>query len=105
MNTLMNINKLLEDISIRHACKNVGKYIVDVEKAVGIKLVPAGDDSLEFTWSKDFEWYTDASDASDDILDYFRQRQRPKMFTVKDHGVSGHYRLSFTFKFHPENAV
>ena len=100
----MDINRLLEDISIRHACKNVGKYIADVEKAVGIKLVPAGDDSLEFTWSKDFEWYTDASDAKDEILYYFR-RQQPKMFSVKDREISGHYKLSFTFKFHPENAV
>ena len=100
----MNINRLLEDISIRHACKNVSKYIADVEKSVGIKLVPAGDDGLEFTWSKAFEWYTDASDVRDDILDYFR-RQKPKMFSVKDHEISGHYKLSFIFKFHPENAV
>ena len=64
----------------------------------------ADSSSLEFTWSKDFEWYTDASDTRDDILDYFKQ-QRPKMFTVKDHRMSGHYKLYFRFKFHPENAV
>lgn len=100
----MDINRLLEDISIRHACKNVNKYLADVEKAVGIKLEPADNNSLEFTWSKDFEWYTDASEASDDILDYFR-RQKPKMFTIKDHIMLGHYKLYFLFKFHPENAV
>ena len=100
----MNISRLLEDISIRHACKNVSKYVADIEKAVGIKLVPPGDDSLEFTWSKYFEWYTDASDTRDDILDYFA-RQKPMMFTVKDHRMSGHYKLYFTFKSHPENAV
>jgi hypothetical protein len=99
----MNINHLLKDISIRHACKNVSKYLADVEKAIGIKLVPADSSSLEFTWSKDFEWYTDASDVKDDILDYFK-RQKPKMFSVKGE-LSGHYKLYFTFKFHPENAV
>lgn len=100
----MNINKLLEDISIRHACKNVSKYIADVEKAVGIKLVPAGGDSLEFTWSKDFQWYTDASDAKDVILNCFK-RQQLKMFSIEDFDISGHHRLSFTFRFHPENAL
>ena len=101
----MDINRLLEDISIRHACKNVSKYIADVEKAVGIKLVPAGGDGLEFIWSKDFQWYTDASDEKDRILYYFRRQQPKKLFSVKDREISGHYRLSFTFKFHPENAV
>lgn len=101
---LMNINHLLYDISVRHACKNVSKYIADVEKAVGIKLEPTDNDSLKFVWSKNFEWYSDAMDAKDDILEYFR-RQKPKMFTVKDHNLSGHYKLFFTFKFHPENAV
>lgn len=100
----MDINHLLKDISVRHACKNVSKYLADVEQAIGIKLVPAGDGSLEFTWSKDFEWYSDAEDANDIILDYFKQ-QKPRMFTIKDHGLSGHYRLYFLFKFHPENAV
>jgi hypothetical protein len=98
----MNINHLLEDISIRHACKNVSKYIADVEKAVGIKLEPADDDSLEFTWSKNFEWYSDAMDAKDNILEYIGHQ---KMFSVKDREISGHYKLSFTFKFHPENEV
>ena len=49
-----NIDNLLKDISIRYAIKNVDKYIADVEKAIGIKLVPANN-SLEFTWSEDFE--------------------------------------------------
>lgn len=104
MNMLMDINHLLKDISIRHACKNVSKYLADVEKSVGIKLVPANSGNLEFTWAKDFEWYSDALDAKDDILDYFR-RQKPKMFTVKDYSMSGHYKLFFRFTFHPENAV
>ena len=50
-----NIDNLLKDIAIRHASKNVDKYVADVEKAIGIKLVPADNNSLEFTWSKDFE--------------------------------------------------
>ena len=58
-----NIDNLLKDISIRHACKNVDKYIADVEKAIGIKLVPANNNSLEFTWSKDFEWFANVRDA------------------------------------------
>ena len=101
----MNINRLLEDISVRHACKNVSKYLANVEQAVGIVLVPADDDSLEFTWSKDFEWYSDASDANDVILEYIGHQ---KMFSVKDYNLSGHshhYKLYFLFKFHPENAV
>ena len=85
----MDINRLLEDISIRHACKNVSKYVADIEKAVGIKLVPAGDDGLE----------------KDRILYYFRRQQPKMLFSVKDREISGHYRLSITFKFHPENAV
>ena len=34
-----NIDNLLKDISIRHASKNVDKYVADVEKAIGIKIV------------------------------------------------------------------
>ena len=101
----MNINRLLEDISIRHARKNVSKYAADVEKAVGIKLAPADDNSLEFTWSRNFQWYADASDAKEIILSYFKRKQQPKMFTVEEYSMSGHYRLYFRFKFHPENAV
>lgn len=100
----MDINHLLEDISIRHACKNVSKYLADIEKAIGIKLVPTDDNGLEFVWSKDFEWRSDARDTRDAILDYFA-RQKPMMFTVKDHSMTGHHKLYFTFKFHPENAV
>ncbi len=98
----MNINQLLEDICIRHACKNVGEYVAELEKSLGIKLKSIG--SFEFTWSKDFQWYTDASDAKGIILSYFK-RQQSKMFSVEDYDISGHHRLSFTFKFHPENAV
>ena len=57
-----NIDNLLKDISIRHACKNVDKYVADVEKAIGIKLVPANN-SLEFTWSEDFELFANVRDA------------------------------------------
>ena len=58
-----NIDNLLKDISIRHACKNVDKYIVDVEEAIGIKLVQVNNNSLEFTWSKDFECFANVRDA------------------------------------------
>ena len=57
-----NIDNLLKDISIRHASKNVDKYVADVEEAIGIKLVPANN-SLESTWSKDFEWFANVRDA------------------------------------------
>ena len=51
-----NIDNLLKDIAIRHASKNVDKYVADVEEAIGIKLVRVNNNnSLEFTWSKDFE--------------------------------------------------
>lgn len=102
---LMNINHLLEDISIRHARKNVGKYTADIEKAVGIKLEPTDNNSLKFVWSKNFEWYTDASDAKDNILEYIGHQ---KMFSIEDYNLSGqsyHYMLYFMFKFHPENAL
>lgn len=58
-----NIDNLLKDISIRHASKNVDKYIADVEKAIGIKLIPIDGNNLEFTWSKDFEWFANVRDA------------------------------------------
>ena len=58
-----NIDNLLKDISIRHACKNVDKYIADVEKAIGIKLVRVNNNGLEFTWSKDFECFANVRDA------------------------------------------
>ena len=58
-----NIDNLLKDISIRHACKNVDKYIADVEEAIGIKLVRVNNNSLEFTWSKDFECFANVRDA------------------------------------------
>ena len=59
-----NIDNLLKDISIRHACKNVDKYIADVEKAIGIKLVRVNNNNgLEFTWSKDFECFANVRDA------------------------------------------
>ena len=58
-----NIDNLLKDISIRHASKNVDKYVVDIEKAIGIKLVPADNNSLEFTWSKGFELFANVRDA------------------------------------------
>ena len=57
-----NIDNLIKDISIRHACKNVDKYIADVEEAIGIKLVRVNN-SLEFTWSKDFECFANVRDA------------------------------------------
>ena len=101
-----DINKLLEDISIRHACKHVSKYIADLENAVGIKL-KFGCQKHEFTWSKDFQWYTDVLDTKDNILDYFKQ-QKSKIFSIEDYNMSGqshHYKLYFLFKFHPENAV
>ena len=58
-----NIDNLLKDISIRHACKNVDKYVADVEKAIGIRLVPVDGNSLEFTWSEDFELFANVRDA------------------------------------------
>ena len=58
-----NIDNLLKDISIRHACKNVDKYIADVEEAICIKLVRVNNNSLEFTWSKDFECFANVRDA------------------------------------------
>ena len=58
-----NIDNLLKDISIRHASKNVDKYIADVEEAIGIKLVRVNNNSLEFTWSKDFECFANVRDA------------------------------------------
>lgn len=106
MNSNSSINRLLKDICIRHACKNVSKYLADIDQAVGIKLKPAENSSLEFTWSKVFEWYSDAVDKRDDILSYFKL-QKPKMFSIIDYGLTlgCHYKLSFSFMFHPENAI
>ena len=47
-----NIDNLIKAITIRYACKNIDKYVAEVKKAIGIKLVLEDSDSLEFTWSK-----------------------------------------------------
>ena len=98
-----NIDNLIKAITIRYACKNIDKYVAEVKKAIGIKLVLEDSDSLEFTWSKDFEWYVDAVNTKYAILNYFNQ-QKQKIFSTIDYDIIGK-KLVFTFKFHPENAI
>ena len=98
-----NINNLIKAISIRYACKNIDKYVAEVKKAIGIKLVLEDRDSLEFTWSKDFEWYVDAVNTKYAILNYFN-KQKQKIFRIIDYDIIDR-KLFFTFRFHPENAI
>ena len=99
-----NINNLIKAISIRYACKNIDKYVAEVKKAIGIKLVVLEDrDSLEFTWSKDFEWYVDAVNTKYAILNYFN-KQKQKIFRIIDYDIIDR-KLVFTFRFHPENVI
>ena len=98
-----NIDNLIKAISIRYACKNIDKYVAEVKKAIGIKLVLEDSDSLEFTWSKDFEWYVDAVNTKYTILNYF-SKQKQNIFRIIDYDIIDR-KLVFTFRFHPENAI
>ena len=98
-----NINNLIKAISIRYACKNIDKYVAEVKKDIGIKLVLEDSDSLEFTWSKDFEWYVDAVNTKYAILNYFN-KQKQKIFRIIDYDIIDR-KLVFTFRFHPENVI
>ena len=104
-----NIDNLLKDIFVRHACKNLDKHVVDVEKAIGIKLVPVDGNNFEFTWSKDFDWFVDLKNAKCTILKNFKLLD-PKLFRIIDISSTidykmSCYRLVFIFKFYPENAI
>ena len=98
-----NIDNLIKAISIRYACKNIDKYIAEVKKDIGIKLVLEDSNSLEFTWSKDFEWYVDAVNTKYAILNYFN-KQKQKIFRIIDYDIIDR-KLVFTFRFHPENVI
>ena len=98
-----NIDNLIKAISIRYACKNIDKYVTEVKKDIGIKLVLEDSNSLEFTWSKDFEQYVDAVNTKYAILNYFN-KQKQKIFRIIDYDIID-CKLVFTFRFHPENAI
>ena len=101
-NTSMDINRLLEDISIRHACKNdnVNKYIAELEQSLDIKL-KLGCQKYVYYYAAQFVYHLDALDKRSFILEKVRHQ---KMFSVED--VDVHSRmLTVKFKFHPENAL
>lgn len=98
-----NIDNLIKAITIRYAYKNIDKYVAEVKKAIGIKLELEDSDSLEFTWSKDFEWHVDAVNTKYAILNYFN-KQKQKIFRIIDYDIIDR-KLVFTFRFHPENAI
>ena len=98
-----SIDNLIKAISIRYARKNIDKYVAEVKKAIGINLVLEDSNSLEFTWSKDFEWYVDAVNTKYAILNYFN-KQKQKIFRIIDYDIIDR-KLVFTFRFHPENVI
>ena len=96
----MNINQLLNDISIRHARKNVSKYVANLEKTLGIKLALDGS-KYEYTYQEVFDTTKKARQKRADILAYIDGQ---KLFTA-NRNWQNYDHLFFEFKFHPENAV
>ena len=95
-----DINHLLEDISIRHACKNIDIYVAKLEQAIGIK-VNLGNCKYEYVYKATFEFCSDARDKQRRILKFGQQQT---MFSVEECDRS-FGDLHAKFKFHPENAV
>lgn len=95
-----DINRLLEDISIRHAKKHVDSYVKDLEQALGIK-VDLGCCKYEYVYEARFDFCVDARDKQRRILDFGQQQT---MFSVEK-CIRNFGDLRAVFKFHPENAV
>lgn len=95
-----DINRLLEDISVRHAKKHVSSYVKDLERALGIK-VDLGCCKYEYVYKAVFNFWSEARDMEKRILEFGR-RQTPFSVEkcVRNFGV-----LQVTFKLHLENAV
>lgn len=95
-----NISHLLEDISARHACKNISKYVAEFEKSLGIK-VNLGNCKYEYVYKAAFEFCSDARNKQKRIIEF---GQSQKLFSVEkcDRSLGD---LCAVFKFHPENAI
>ena len=95
-----DINRLLEDISIRHAKKHVDSYVRDLEQALGIK-VDLGSCKYEYVYKARFDFCANARDKQRRILEFERQQA---MFSIEKCSRNLGY-LHVVFKFHPENAL
>ena len=95
-----SINKLLEDISVRHAKKHVDSYVRDLEQALGIK-VDLGCCKYEYVYKARFDLCYEARDKQKRILEF---EQRQTLFSVEKCSRNLGY-LRVMFKFHPENAL
>lgn len=95
-----SINRLLEDISVRHAKKHVDSYVRDLEQALGIK-VDLGCQKYEYVHKAEFNFWSDARDLEKRILEF---GQHQTLFSIekciRNFGV-----LQVTFKLHLENVV
>ena len=95
-----DINRLLEDISVRHAKKHVSSYVRDLEQALGIK-VNLGGQKYEYVYKAVFDFCAEARDKQKRILEF---GQRQTLFSVEK--CSRNFgALHAVFKFHPENAL
>ncbi len=95
-----DINRLLEDISVRHAKKHVDSYVRDLEQALGIK-VDLGCCKYEYVYKARFDFSAEARDKQRRILEF---EQRQTLFSIEK--CSRNFdALHAVFKFHPENAV
>lgn len=94
------INRLLEDISIRHAKKHVDSYVRDLEQALDIN-VDLGCCKYEYVYEARFDFCADARDKQRRIQEF---GQKQTMFSVEKCSRSlGN--LHAVFKFHPEKAL
>lgn len=95
-----DINRLLEDISARHAKKHVDSYVRDLEQTLGIK-VNLGDCKYEYVYKAVFSFWPYARDMEKCILEF---GQRQTLFSVEK--CSRNFGALYAmFKFHPENAL
>ena len=96
----MDINRLLEDISVRHAKKHVKSYVKDLEQALGIK-VDLGCCKYEYVYKAEFNFWAEARDMEKRILEFGRSQT---LFCIEKF-IRNCGMLHATFQFHPENAV
>lgn len=95
-----DINRLLEDISVRHAKKHVNSYVRDLEQTLGIK-VKLGCCKYEYMYKTEFEFWSHAKNMEKRILEFGKQQT---LFSVEkcSRNCGDLYAV---FKFHPENVI
>ena len=95
-----DINRLLEDICIRHAKKHVDSYVKDFEQALGINL-KLGCQKYEYVYAAKYNSCAGAKNKQKHILEFERHQT---LFSIET-CTRNFGELYVKFKFHPENAV